>query len=83
MRNKILITAAAAFLLSSVSLAPFVAYAQPTPGQMKRDGEIKDPAAADAAVAKDAAKDAKSKAHKAHHMAKKADDAAKDAAKSN
>ena len=93
MRNKTLLTVTAAFFLSSAGLAPVVAYAQPTPGQMKRDGEIKDPVAADksdeaikdaagadASAAKDAANDAKSKAHKAHKSAKKAAEAA---AKSN
>ncbi len=81
MRNKILMTAAAAFLLSSVAAAPFVASAQVTPAQMKKDGEIKDAAKADAAVAKDEAKDAKKQAHKAHKKAKKAAHKAKTAAK--
>ena len=81
MRNKILMTAAAAFLLSSVAAAPFVANAQVTPAQMKKDGEIKDAAKADAAVAKDEAKDAKKQAHKAHKKAKKAAHKAKTAAK--
>ena len=72
MRNKILVTAAAAFLLTSVASAPLVAVAQPTPGQMKRAGEIKDPAKADAAISKIEAKDAKKQAHKAHKLAKRA-----------
>ena len=83
MRNKILMTAAAAFILSSVSLAPQAVLAQPSPSEMRKAGEIKDPASADAAVAKDEATAAKSKARKAHSAAKKADDAVKDAAKSN
>ena len=92
MRTKILVTAAAALLLTSVGMTPYVANAQPSPAQMKKDGEIKSPAAADAAVAKDEAKAAKSKAHVAHKKAKvakkkakvaakKADEAAKDATK--
>ncbi len=91
MRHKILMTAAAAFLVSSVALAGGVAFAQVTPAQLKADGEKKDPAVADAAIAKDEAKVATKKAHtakkkahvaskKAKAAAKKADDAAKDAA---
>ena len=80
MRNKTLMTVTAAFFLSSIGLAPVVAYAQPTPSQMKRDGEIKDPVAADTAVAKDEAKAAHKKAHKAHKSAKKAASKAKVAA---
>jgi len=81
MRNKILVTAAAAFILSAVVAAPYVATAQVSPHQMKKDGEIKDPAKADAAVAKDEAKDAKKMAHKAHHKAKVAHHKAKVAIK--
>ncbi len=91
MRHKILMTAAAAFVLSSVGLAASVAVAQVTPAQLKADGEKKDPAVADAAIAKDEAKEATKKAHvakkkahvahkKAKAAAKKADVAAKDAA---
>ncbi len=72
MKNKILMTAAAAFLLSTVATAPVIAVAQPTPGQMKKAGEIKDPAKADAAVSKIEAKDAKKQAHRAHKLAKRA-----------
>jgi hypothetical protein len=81
MRNKILMTAAAAFVLSSVSAAPIVATAQPTPAQMKNAGEIKDPAKADAAVSKIEAKDAKKQAHHAHKLAKRAHHKRKVAAK--
>ena len=81
MRNKILLTAAAAFILSSVAAAPLVATAQVSPAQMKKDGEIKDPAKANAAVAKDEAKDAKKLAHKAHKKAKVAHHKAKIAKK--
>ena len=81
MRKKILMAAAAAFVLSSIAAAPFIANAQPTPGQMKKAGEIKDPAKADAAVAKIEAKDAKKQAHVAHKKAKVAHHKAKVAAK--
>jgi len=81
MRNKILLTAAAAFILSSVAAAPLVAIAQVSPSQMKKDGEIKDPAKANAAVAKDEAKDAKKLAHRAHKKAKVANHKAKVAKK--
>ncbi len=81
MRNKILITAAAAFILSSVAAAPLVATAQVSPAQMKKDGEIKDAAKADAAISKDEAKDAKKQAHRAHKKAKLAHHKAKKAIK--
>ena len=70
MRNAFLMSIAAAFVLSSVGAAPLVASAQITPAQLKKDGEIKNPAIADAAVAKDEAKDAKKQAHVAHKKAK-------------
>ncbi len=83
MRTKILVTAAAAFVLSSLAAAPFVASAQPSPSAMKKAGEIKDPAAADAAVSKLEAKDARKKDRKARKSAKvaakKAEVAAKEA----
>ena len=81
MRNKILVATAAAFVLSSVAAAPYVASAAPTPGQMRNAGEKKDPAVADAAVSKVEAKDAKKQAHKAHKAAKTARKKAKLAAK--
>jgi hypothetical protein len=92
MRNAMLVTLAAGFVLSSTALTPYVASAQPSPAEMKKDGEIKDPAKADAAISKSEAKDAKKQAHKAHKsakkaahkadvQAKKADDAAKKAEK--
>jgi hypothetical protein len=81
MRNKLLMTVAAAFVLSSVGAAGFVANAAPSPAEMKKAGEIKDPAKADAAIAKDEAKDAKKLAHKAHKKAKRAHHKAKVAAK--
>jgi hypothetical protein len=81
MRKELLVTVAAAFVLSSVAAAPFVANAQVSPAQMKKDGEIKDAAKADAAIAKDSAKDAKKQAHKAHKKAKRAHHKAKVAAK--
>ncbi|HEY5411177.1 MAG TPA: hypothetical protein VIJ94_10670 [Caulobacteraceae bacterium] len=70
MRNKILVAVTAAFALSSVGLVPYVAAAQVTPAQMKRDGEKKNPAVADAAIAKDEAKDAKKQDHRAKTYAK-------------
>ena len=81
MRNKTLVATAAAFILSSVGSAPYVASAQPSPAEMKKAGEIKSPAAADAAISKDEAKDAKKKAHKAKKAAKRAAHKAKVAAK--
>jgi len=80
MRNKLYLTLAAAFLLSSVVVAP-AALAQPSPAQMKKAGEVKEPARADAAVAKVEAKDAKKRAHIAHKKAKRAAHKAKVAAK--
>ncbi len=80
MRNKLLLAATAAFVMSAVAAAPLVAIAQVSPAQMKKDGEIKDPAKANAAVAKDEAKDAKKHAHKAHKKAKVAHHKAKVAA---
>jgi len=81
MRSKILVTVIAAFVLSSVAAAPYVASAQPTPTEMKKAGEIKNPAAADAAVSKIEAKDAKKHDLKARKMAKLAAHKAKVAAK--
>ena len=81
MRNKILLTATAAFVLSTVAMAPYLASAQPSPAQMKRAGETKDPVAADAKIAKYEAKDAKKQAHKARKKAKIAHHKAKVAAK--
>ena len=81
MRNKTLMAVAAAFILSSVAAAPIAVTAQPTPNEMKKAGEIKDPARADAAVTKVEAKDAKKQAHKAKKLAKRAHHKAKVAAK--
>ena len=81
MRNKILMAVTAAFVLSSVGLGPQVAGAQPSPAQMRRDGEKKDPVVADAAIAKDEAKDAKKKAHMAKRKAAAATRKAKAAAR--
>ena len=81
MRKELLVTVAAAFVLSSVVAAPILANAQVSAAQMKKDGEIKDPAKADAAIAKDSAKDAKKQAHRAHKQARKAHHKAKLAAK--
>jgi hypothetical protein len=69
MRSKTLVTIAGAFFLSTVS-APLAASAAPSPSDMKKAGEIKDPAKADAAIAKDEATDAKKQAHVAHKKAK-------------
>ena len=77
MRNKLLVTIAAASALSWFGAAG----AQPSPAQMKKDGEIKDPVAADAAIAKDEAKDAKKQAHEAHRKAQVASHKAKVSAK--
>ncbi len=79
MRNKILAAAAAAFIASTV--IPFAAGAGPTPDRLRKDGEIKDATAANAAVAKDEAKDAKKQAHFAKKKAKVAHHKAKAAAK--
>ena len=81
MRNKILMAAAAAFVLSSFGAAPLMANAQPSPAEMKKAGEKKDPAVADAAIAKYEAKDAKKQAHKAKRKAKVAHHKARIAAK--
>jgi hypothetical protein len=72
-----LLTAAAAFLLASVGSA----YAAPSFDKIKKDDEIKNPAAADAALAKDEAKDAKKSAHHAKKKAKVAEHKAKSAEK--
>ncbi len=79
MRNKILAAAAAAFIASTVM--PYVASAGPSPDRLRKDGEIKDATAANAAVAKDEAKDAKKQAHFAKKKAKAAHHKAKVAAK--
>jgi len=81
MRKEILAAVAAAFTLSTVGSMPLVANAQPSPSQMHKDGEIKDPAKADEAISKDEAKDAKKQAKKAHHDAKRAAKKAKKAEK--
>ena len=81
MRSPFLVAAAAAFVLSSVSVVPLVARAGPTPAELKKDGEIKNPAQADAAIAKDEDKDAKTQAHRAHKKAKVAHKRAKVAAR--
>ncbi len=81
MRHKILVTAAAAFLLSSVGMASGVALAQVKPSEFKKDSEKKDPAAANTAVAKDEAKAAKTSKHTAAKKAKTAEHKAKAASK--
>lgn len=78
MRKKTLLPVAAAFALSTVGLA---AHAYPSPSQMHKDGEIKDPVKADAAISKDMAKDAKKKEHRARKDAKAAAHKANTAAK--
>ncbi len=88
MRNKILMTAIAAFMVSTVGVGGGVAVAQVKPSEFKKDSEKKDPAVADASVAKSEAKSAKKHAHMARKKAhaaqskakvavKKADEAAK------
>ncbi len=78
----------AAFVLSCAGSAPSVASAQLTPSHMRKDAEIKNPAAANAAVVKDEAKyarkedrrarrHAKVAAHKAHLARRKAEEAAR------
>ena len=79
--RKTLLMAAAAIVLSSVAVMPLMASAGPTPAELKRDGEIKNPAQADAAIAKDEAKDARTQAHRAHKKAKVAHRKAKLASK--
>lgn len=92
MRNQILLAAVSAFVLTSVGTIPYVAGAAPSPAAMKNAGEKKDPAVADAAIAKAEAKDAKKQKHIAHKKAKlahkkakramrKADEAAKQTGK--
>ena len=78
MRNKLLMAAAAAFVLSTVAA---VAGAAPSPDQMRKAGEVKSPAGADAAITKVEAKDAKKQAHRAHRKAKVAHHKARVAAK--
>ena len=80
MRSKIILSAAA-FVLSTVALGPQTASAQLSPEAMKKDSQIKDPAKANAAVAKDEARYAKKKAHRAKKDAKIASHEAKTAAK--
>ena len=77
MRHKILIAAAAAFLLSSVGMASGVAVAQIKPSELKKDSEKKEPAVADTAFSKDEAKAAKTQAHTARKKAKTAENKAK------
>ena len=81
MRNKIVCLAAAAFVLASIGSATSVAIAGPSPQALKKDSEIKDPSAANAAVAKDEAKDARKQAHVAKKKAKVAHHKAKAAAR--
>ncbi len=80
MRKSILAAAAAAFAVS-VGALPGAVSAGPTAGQLKKDSEIKDPSAANAAVAKDEAKDARKQAHIAKKKAKVAHHKAKAAAR--
>ncbi len=81
MRTKILMTAAAAFILTSAVSAPIAANAYPS-GAIRHDAKAKDPVKSDAKMAKALAKDAKKSAKKAHKKAKlaakKAEKAAKD-----
>lgn len=70
MRHKILAAAAAAFVLTSVGAAPFALADQPSVAAMKKAGREKNPAAADATIAKFEAKDAKKQAHRAYRKAK-------------
>jgi hypothetical protein len=77
MRNKILIAAAAAFLMSGAVSA----YAAPSFPEVKKDDEKKSPEAAVTGLTKSEAKDAKKNAHAAKHKAKVAEDKAKTAAK--
>lgn len=79
MRNKILMTAAAAFVLSSVSAG--VSVAQIKPSEFHKDSEKKDPAVADTAGAKSEAKVAKKQASTAEKKAKTAESKAKKASK--
>lgn len=82
MRKELLMTAAAALVLSCAAVsAPYVASAQPSPHQMKKAGEIKNPVKADAKIAKIEAKDARKQARRAHKDANKAWHKARSAAK--
>jgi hypothetical protein len=82
MHARFLATVASAFLVSSV-LVTGGAQAQTKPSQFLKDAEIKNPAAADASLARDEAKDAKKSAMTAKRAAKspKAKAAASKAAK--
>src|ERR1700742_4333006 len=75
MRNTILMTAAAALLLTSANAG--LALAQVNPSAVKSASEKKDPAAADAADAKVAEKGAKKASDTAKHKAKAAEHKAK------
>lgn len=81
MRTSLLVTGLAAFALVSVAAIPIVAAAYPTPHDITKADEKKNPAVADAAIAKAENKDAKRQAHYAHKKAKVAHHKAKVALK--
>ena len=68
MRNKILMSAAAAFLLSSAAGAAIAA--SPAVKAEQKAAKQNNPAVADNTITQYAAKDAKKQAHKAHTKAK-------------
>ena len=73
MRKELLVTAAAALVLSCAAVSvPYAASAQPSPHQMKKAGEIKNPVKADARIAKIEDKDARKQARRAHKDASRA-----------
>ena len=81
MHNKLLVPVLAAFALSSVAAAPMVAAAYPSDKAITKADEKKNPAVADAAVAKAERKDARHQARYAHKMARRAHHKAKIAIK--
>ena len=83
MRTKILMSAAAAFLLSSVVTIPAAFGDTPGVAAERKAMKQNNPAVADKIISKYEAKDAKKQAHRAHKKAKVAARKAKAAAKAS
>ena len=81
MRTQVLMTVAAAFVLSSVATPPSAFAASAAVKAEEKAAHQSNPAVADDTITKYAAKDAKKQAHKAHKKAKLAAKKAKAAAK--
>ena len=81
MRNKILVSAAAAFILSSGAALPPALGATPGVAAAEKAARQNNPAVADDTISRYEAKDAKKQAHRAHKKAKVAHHKAKIAAK--